>query len=69
MLTLFGQTNAVGQESSKKSKGIKWEWDGKTLSGNTEIDTYIKTIDTLYNKVQGYTETLDKYKMVTERFE
>ncbi len=69
MLTLCSQMEVAAQKKDKEKKGIKWEWDGKTLSGNTEIDTYIKTIDTLYNKIQTYVETMDKYEMVPESFE
>jgi hypothetical protein len=69
MLTLCSQMEVAAQKSDKETKGIKWNWDGKTLSGNAEIDNYIKTIDTLYNKVQSYVETMDKYELVTERFE
>ena len=59
----------LGSQVEVNAQKIKWNWDGKTLSGNTKIDNYIKTIDTLYNKVQSYVDNMDKYQMVTEQFE
>lgn len=65
LLTLGSQMEVAAEKKEKKEKkGLKWDWDGQTLSGNKEIDTYIKTIDTLYNKVQSYVDSLSKYKMV-----
>ena len=58
----------IGCQVEVSAQKLKWNWDGKTLSGNEKIDTYIKTIDTLYNKVQLYVETMDKYKMETIPF-
>lgn len=58
-----------GSQMEVNAQKLKWNWDGKTLSGNAKIDNYIKTIDTLYNKVQSYIETMDKYQMYTQAFE
>lgn len=71
LLTLGGQMEMSAQKKEKvkkEKKVMKWNWDGKTLSGNDKIDTYIKTIDTLYNRVQIYNEVMDTYEMKTEVF-
>lgn len=71
LLTLGGQMEMSAQKKEKvkkEKKVMKWNWDGKTLSGNDKIDTYIKTIDTLYNRVQIYNEVMDSYEMKTEEF-
>lgn len=68
LLTLGSQMEVAAEKKEKKAKekkALKWEWDGKTLSGNETIDTYIKTIDTLYNKVQSYAKNMSQYEMVT----
>lgn len=36
-----------GSQMEVNAQKLKWNWDGKTLSGNAKIDNYIKTIDTL----------------------
>lgn len=71
LLTLGSQMEISAQKKEKvkkEKKVMKWNWDGKTLSGNEKIDTYIKTIDTLYNRVQIYNEVMDTYEMKTEVF-
>ncbi len=59
MLTLCSQMEV---SAKKEKKGLKWEWDG-TKSGNVTIDNYLLQIDTLYNKVQSYQQSLDAYVM------
>lgn len=44
------------------AKEIKWDWDGKT-SGNEKIDNYLVNIDTLYNKMQAYKESMSSFEM------
>jgi hypothetical protein len=70
LLVLGSQTQAVAadKKDKKEKKGLKWEWDGETLSGNDEIDTYIKTIDTLYNKVNSYKDSIDLYEFHSKQF-
>lgn len=66
LLTLGSTVEVAAQKkekAKKEKKELKWDWDGKTLSGNAEIDTYIKTIDTLYNKVQDYEKSLELYQL------
>lgn len=54
LLTLGSQIKMAAEKKEKKAKKeLKWDWDG-TLSKNAEIDKYLLTIDTLYNKVQAY---------------
>ena len=72
LLTLGSQMEVAAQKkekAKKEKKELKWEWDGKTLSGNKEIDNYIKTIDTLYTRVQTYKDSLDSYTLESKAFE
>lgn len=65
LLTL-GSQGAMAQKKEKKEKKtkkeLKWDWDG-TLSKNEEIDKYLLTIDTLWNKVQAYKQDFGTYQM------
>lgn len=70
LLTLGSQMEVAAEKKEKKEKkALKWDWDGQTLSGNEKIDTYIKTIDTLYNKVNSYVDSISKYEMKIKPFE
>lgn len=69
LLSMCCQTGIAADKESKGKKAMKWNWDGKTFSGNDKIDNYLKTIDTLYNKVQLYNETMDSYQLTTQEFE
>jgi len=60
LLTIGSQMEVSAAQ--KEKKGLKWEWDG-TKSGNETIDKYLLQIDTLYNKVQAYQQSLDSYVM------
>ena len=61
LLTLGGTLEVAAQKKEKKpKKELKWEWDG-VKSGNETIDKYLLTIDTLYNRVISYRDSVDKY--------
>ena len=63
LLTFGSQLQVQAAKDKKQKKELKWDWDGKTLSGNAEIDTYLKKIDTLYNKVNTYKDGIESYTM------
>lgn len=70
LLTLGSQVQVTAQKKEKEKKEkkeLKWDWDG-TLSKNEEIDKYLLTIDTLYNKVQAYKETFGTFSIVSDTF-
>lgn len=54
LVTLFSQ--------DLRAKEVKWDWDG-TKSGNEKIDNYLVNIDTLYDKVQAYKESMGSFDM------
>ncbi len=62
LLTL-GSTLVVNaqKKEKKEKKELKWEWDG-TKSGNETIDKYLLTIDTLYNRVISYRDSIDSFE-------
>lgn len=49
------------EKKTKAKKELKWEWDG-TKSGNETIDSYLLKIDTLYNSVISYRDSIDTYQ-------
>lgn len=64
VLTLGSQVQIAAQkkEKSKKEKEeLKWEWDG-TKSNNETIDKYLVTIDSLYNRVLSYRDSINAYE-------
>ena len=63
LLTFGSQQQVQAAKDKKQKKELKWDWDGKTFSGNAEIDTYLKKIDTLYNKVNTYKDDIESYTM------
>lgn len=65
MLTLGNHVLYAEKKEKKEKKELKWEWDG-TKSGNATIDNYLQTIDTLYNRVQAYKETMGSYEMLDD---
>lgn len=65
MLTFGNQVLYAGKKEKKEKKELKWDWDG-TMSGNATIDNYLLTIDTLYNRVQVYKETMGSYDMLDD---
>lgn len=63
LFTLGSQISVDAQKKEKKSKKeLKWDWDGK-LSSNSEINQYLLTIDTLYNRVQAYQENFGNFTL------
>ena len=59
-LALLTMSSQMEVAAKKEKKGLKWEWDG-TKSGNATIDQYLLQIDTLYNKVKEYQNSIDSY--------
>ena len=59
-LALLAMSSQMEVSAKKEKKGLKWEWDG-TKSGNATIDQYLLQIDTLYNKVKDYQNSIDAY--------
>lgn len=55
--------STVQAAKEKKSKEIKWDWDG-TKSGDKTIDDYLVCIDTTYRNIQLYKEQMDSYQFV-----
>lgn len=72
LLTLGGTLEMTAQKKEKKEKKakkeLKWEWDG-TKSGNETIDNYLLTIDTLYNRVISYRDSIDAFQFKCETLE
>lgn len=62
--TLSGTINAQKKKdkNSTNRKELKWDWDG-TKSGNATIDKYLFEIDTLYNRVITYKDSIDCFNM------
>ncbi len=64
VLILLGTIiNTAQAAKEKKTKEIKWDWDG-TKSNNKIIDDYLVCIDTIYRNIQQYKEQMDNYKFV-----
>ena len=61
-LVTLGTTVSTIQAAKKKTKEIKWDWDG-TKSGNETIDNYLVCIDTTYRNIQQYKEQMEGYEM------
>ena len=63
LIMLSTTVNTVQAAKEKKTKEIKWDWDG-TKSGNKIIDDYLVCIDTTYRNIQRYKEQMDSYKFI-----
>ena len=61
-LLTMGTTVSTTQAAKKKTKEIKWDWDG-TKTGNETIDNYLVCIDTTYRNIQQYKEQMEGYEM------
>ncbi len=64
MLTLGSQVQVAAQKKEKvkkEKKELKWEWDG-TKSNNETIDKYLVSIDSLYNRVVSYRDSINAYE-------
>lgn len=64
-LALGSQMEVNAAKDKKESKGLKWEWDG-TKSGNATIDNYLTQIDTLYDKMQEYQNSMESLSIVED---
>ena len=65
MLTLGSQVQIAAEKkekAKKEKKELKWEWDG-TKSNNETIDKYLVTIDSLYNRVLSYRDSINAYEL------
>jgi len=51
--------------AKKEGKGLKWEWDG-TKSGNETIDKYLVQIDTLYEKMKEYQNSMESLNIIED---
>jgi hypothetical protein len=61
VLLLFGMIMCMPQSvDSKEKKEYKWDWDG-TKSGNENFDKYLLKVDTLWNQIETYHETMDQF--------
>lgn len=67
MLTIGSQAVNAEKKTKKERNELKWEWDGK-LSKNEDINKYLLTIDTLYNKVQAYKDNFGAFEIVQDTF-
>lgn len=67
MLTIGSLVVNAEKKEKKEKKELKWEWDGK-LSKDEEINKYLLTIDTLYNRVQAYKEDFGNFNLVEDTF-
>ena len=59
-ITGYAQKKEKKEKKQKTEKTYEWNWDG-TRSGNQKVDDYLMTIDTLWNKIQNYSELMDAY--------
>lgn len=66
LLTIGSNVTVEAQKKEKKAKKekkeLKWEWDGK-LSSDKDINEYLRSIDTLYHRVQAYKEDFGSFTL------
>lgn len=67
-ITVNAQKKEKKEKKPKTEKTYEWKWDG-TKSGNQQVDDYLVTIDTLWNKIQSYHEEMDTYKFHQDTLE
>lgn len=60
-ITVNAQKKEKKEKKPKTEKTYEWNWDG-TKSGNQQVDDYLVTIDTLWNKIQSYHEEMESYE-------
>ena len=53
--------NTLDKKKDKKKKPFKWELPA-TLSGNKDVDEYLLSCDTLWTRIQSYTENMTTYE-------
>ena len=65
MACLFAMTSVMPVQAKKEKKEKKaFEWKMPELSGNADFDKYLKTCDTLYNRINTYRDSVTFYHVV-----
>lgn len=59
----YAQKKEKEKKETVKKEKQPYEWAMPELSGNADVDTYLKKCDTLYNKIQNYCNNITFYEM------